>query len=128
MTLQLEDSNVAATPEHSGSSGLPTTSRSSESSSCNGCTNNSNNNNAAAAVATAGDQIEALAILPAVEPERSNTREANGNVNGTADMLPPPPAKSKVRAKVPLEKGYSQMVWLRLLQTEPDLAGPCFSV
>jgi len=24
---------------------------------------------------------------------------------------------------VPLEKGYSQMVWLRLLQTEPDLAG-----
>lgn len=126
MTLQLEDSDVAVTPEPSGSSGLPTTIGSSGSSSCNGSSNNSNNNNGAAAVATAGDQIEALAILPAVEPERSNTGEANANVNGAAGMLPPPPPKSKVRAKVPLEKGYSQMVWLRLSQTEPDLAGPCF--
>lgn len=126
MTLQLEDSDVAVTPETSGSSGLPTIIGSSGSSSCNGSSNNSNKNNGAAAAATAGDQIEALAILPAVEPERSNTGEANANVNGAAGMLPPPPPKSKVRAKVPLEKGYSQMVWLRLLQTEPDLAGPCF--
>ena len=121
MTLQLEDSDVAVTPEPTGSSGLPTTSGSS---SCNGSSNNSNNNNNGTA-ATAGDQIKALAILPAVEPERSNTGEANANANGAADMLPPPPPKSKVRAKIPLEKGYSQMVWLRLLQTEPDLAGPC---
>ena len=127
MTFQFEDSDVAVTPEPSGSSGLPTTSGSSGSSSCNGSSNNGNYSNGAAAVATAGDQIEALAILPAVEPERSNTGEANANVNGAADMLPPPPPKPKVRAKIPLEKGYSQMVWLRLLQTEPDLAGPCFT-
>lgn len=127
MTFQFEDSDVTVTPEPSGSSGLPTTSGSSGSSSCNGSSNDGNYNNGAAAVATAGDQIEALAILPAVEPERSNTGEVNVNVNGAADMLPPPPPKSKVRAKVPLEKGYSQMVWLRLLQTEPDLAGPCFT-
>jgi len=123
MTFQFEDSDVTVTPEPSGSSGLPTTSGSSGSSSCNGSSNDGNYKNGAAAVATAGDQIEALAILPAVEPERSNTGEVNVNVNGAADMLPPPPPKSKVRAKVPLEKGYSQMVWLRLLQTEPDLAG-----
>ncbi|KAL5718698.1 cytochrome-b5 reductase [Ranunculus cassubicifolius] len=29
----------------------------------------------------------------------------------------------KVRAKVPYEKGYSQMDWLKLTRTHPDLAG-----
>ncbi|PIA34296.1 hypothetical protein AQUCO_03800112v1 [Aquilegia coerulea] len=29
----------------------------------------------------------------------------------------------KVRAKVPFEKGYSQMDWLKLTRTHPDLAG-----
>lgn len=31
--------------------------------------------------------------------------------------------KPAVRAKVPFEKGYSQMDWLRLTRTDPDLAG-----
>ncbi|MBA0655913.1 hypothetical protein Goklo_008334 [Gossypium klotzschianum] len=31
--------------------------------------------------------------------------------------------KSAPRAKVPFEKGYSQMDWLKLTQTHPDLAG-----
>lgn len=31
--------------------------------------------------------------------------------------------KPTVRAKVPFEKGYSQMDWLKLTQTHPDLAG-----
>jgi len=31
--------------------------------------------------------------------------------------------KPKVRAKVPFEKGYSQMDWLKLTRTHPDLAG-----
>lgn len=39
----------------------------------------------------------------------------------TPQAMPPP--KPTPRARVPLEKGYSQMVWLRLLQTAPDLAG-----
>ncbi|CAM6090899.1 unnamed protein product [Calypogeia fissa] len=34
-----------------------------------------------------------------------------------------PRPKAPARNKVPLEKGYSQMVWLRLMQSEPDLAG-----
>jgi hypothetical protein len=31
--------------------------------------------------------------------------------------------KPTVRAKVPFEKGYSQMDWLKLTRTHPDLAG-----
>ncbi|MBA0592316.1 hypothetical protein Gorai_009299 [Gossypium raimondii] len=31
--------------------------------------------------------------------------------------------KSAPRTKVPFEKGYSQMDWLKLTQTHPDLAG-----
>lgn len=31
--------------------------------------------------------------------------------------------KTAVRAKVPFEKGYSQMDWMKLTRTHPDLAG-----
>ncbi|KAA8520222.1 hypothetical protein F0562_014478 [Nyssa sinensis] len=34
-----------------------------------------------------------------------------------------PARKPKPRAKVPFEKGHSQMDWLKLTQTHPDLAG-----
>lgn len=34
-----------------------------------------------------------------------------------------PARKPVVRAKVPYEKGYSQMDWLKLTRTHPDLAG-----
>lgn len=34
--------------------------------------------------------------------------------------------KPVVRAKVPFEKGYSQMDWLKLTRTHPDLAGISF--
>lgn len=37
------------------------------------------------------------------------------------EIMPPP--KPKIRAKIPLEKGYSQMDWLKLTQTKADLAG-----
>ena len=33
--------------------------------------------------------------------------------------------KHAVRTKVPFEKGYSQMDWLKLTRTHPDLAGIC---
>lgn len=36
-----------------------------------------------------------------------------------------PVKKSTARAKVPFEKGYSQMDWLKLTRTHPDLAGSC---
>lgn len=67
-------------------------------------------------------QVETLTILPAVQPERSGS-DLTG-VAAEIGGMPPP----KARLKVPLEKGYSQMVWLRLLQTEPDLAGPSLSL
>ncbi|WOK92588.1 cytochrome b5 domain-containing protein RLF isoform X1 [Canna indica] len=35
----------------------------------------------------------------------------------------PTAKKPVVRAKVPFEKGYSQMDWLKLTRTDPDLAG-----
>jgi len=36
---------------------------------------------------------------------------------------PKPVKKSAVRAKVPFEKGFSPMDWLKLTRTHPDLAG-----
>ncbi|BBN04415.1 hypothetical protein MPTK1_3g04390 [Marchantia polymorpha subsp. ruderalis] len=72
-----------------------------------------------------------LPLTPAVRPP-----PADANPAPAKDVFaaPPPPAstaaqvevqkaKPQARNKVPLEKGYSQMVWLRLMQTEPDLAG-----
>jgi len=35
----------------------------------------------------------------------------------------PSSKKPAVRKKVPFEKGYSQMDWLKLTRTHPDLAG-----
>ncbi|KAL7083614.1 hypothetical protein ACP275_14G174600 [Erythranthe tilingii] len=35
----------------------------------------------------------------------------------------PPVKRSTARAKVPFEKGYSQVDWLKLTRTHPDLAG-----
>jgi len=35
----------------------------------------------------------------------------------------PPPPLPKRPGKIPLEKGYSQMDWMRLQQTSKDLAG-----
>lgn len=42
---------------------------------------------------------------------------------GSAFKQPVAIAKPVRRAKVPFEKGYSQMDWLKLTQTHPDLAG-----
>ncbi|KAH8944205.1 hypothetical protein BDL97_13G096600 [Sphagnum fallax] len=68
----------------------------------------------------AAHQIESLTILAAVEPASSSTIT---QVVQITPASPNPKATTTPRAKVPLEKGYSQMVWLKLLRTEPDLAG-----
>ncbi len=34
-------------------------------------------------------------------------------------------SKAQRPGKVPLEKGYSQMDWMRTMRTHPDLAGAC---
>ncbi|XP_024523361.1 cytochrome b5 domain-containing protein RLF [Selaginella moellendorffii] len=53
---------------------------------------------------------------PEPEPTIDNTESSKA--------MPPP----KQRNKVPFEKGFSQMDWLKLTQSHPDLAGwPCSS-
>ncbi|KAK1281868.1 Delta(8)-fatty-acid desaturase [Acorus calamus] len=51
--------------------------------------------------------------------------QAGSNTHDTANALEKksPIKKPVVRAKVPFEKGYSQMDWLKLTRTHPDLAG-----
>ncbi len=73
----------------------------------------------------AAHQIESLTILAAVEPASSSTTTTTTTtqVVQITPASPNPKATTTPRAKVPLEKGYSQMVWLKLLRTEPDLAG-----
>jgi len=75
-----------------------------------------------AAEAVHHHNIEPLTILPAVLPSSCSS------TSSVPQFTPPAnpalkPTTTRSRAKVPLEKGYSQMVWLKLLRTEPDLAG-----
>ncbi|XP_024357984.1 cytochrome b5 domain-containing protein RLF [Physcomitrium patens] len=65
--------------------------------------------------------LSALSMGPAVQPSSSPPPGDDASVS--PPTMPPPKPKPRASARVPLEKGYSQMVWLRLLQTEPDLAG-----
>ncbi|XP_062190323.1 cytochrome b5 domain-containing protein RLF-like isoform X2 [Phragmites australis] len=53
------------------------------------------------------------------EPVIQTSKGAESNVTQPKPSLKKPPA----RAKVPFEKGYSQMDWLKLTRTHPDLAG-----
>lgn len=48
---------------------------------------------------------------------------SNGESLSGIDGPKPVLRKQPVRAKVPFEKGYSQMDWLKLTRTHPDLAG-----
>lgn len=57
------------------------------------------------------------------EAVRQAARDGAGN--SAKDQVERKPAikKPAARAKVPFEKGYSQMDWLKLTRTHPDLAG-----
>jgi hypothetical protein len=50
---------------------------------------------------------------------------ASGGTGDSVNKIPERTVARKPapRAKVPFEKGYSQMDWLKLTQTHPDLAG-----
>ncbi|KAM0942519.1 putative cytochrome-b5 reductase [Dioscorea sansibarensis] len=48
--------------------------------------------------------------------------ETENSLNGTLEQKLAA-KKPIIRTKVPFEKGYSQMDWLKLTRTEPDLAG-----
>ncbi|GMH19003.1 hypothetical protein Nepgr_020844 [Nepenthes gracilis] len=62
--------------------------------------------------------------LPIGPPEAAAVAAAaaESSVKGLT-MQKGAPKKPAARAKVPFEKGYSQMDWLKLTRTHPDLAG-----
>lgn len=62
--------------------------------------------------------LQEIKIEEPVVPSSSG-ESVQPNVSGQ----PKPSKKSAVRAKVPFEKGFSPMDWLKLTRTHPDLAG-----
>ncbi|CAL4919578.1 unnamed protein product [Urochloa decumbens] len=54
------------------------------------------------------------------EPVTQTSSGAESNVPSQGE---PSSKKPVARAKIPFEKGYSQMDWLKLTRTHPDLAG-----
>lgn len=51
------------------------------------------------------------------------SQTSGGTESDVSSQAKPSSKKPAVRKKVPFEKGYSQMDWLKLTQTHPDLAG-----
>ncbi|CAL5079366.1 unnamed protein product [Urochloa decumbens] len=51
------------------------------------------------------------------------TQTSGGAESNVSSQAKPSLKKPAARKKVPFEKGYSQMDWLKLTQTHPDLAG-----
>ncbi|KAJ0095998.1 hypothetical protein Patl1_17160 [Pistacia atlantica] len=72
---------------------------------------NSNNKEVAA---KKGERAGSLAFNVIDASSSSSNGKSSGKV---------PARKPASRTKVPFEKGYSQVDWLRLTQTHPDLAG-----
>ncbi|XVF22929.1 hypothetical protein REPUB_Repub12eG0213100 [Reevesia pubescens] len=67
--------------------------------------------------------IDASSLKPSGESSR---QIASGDVSASGKNAEKPKnsaRKPAPRTKVPFEKGYSQMDWLKLTQTHPDLAG-----
>ncbi|KAH6765892.1 reduced lateral root formation [Perilla frutescens var. hirtella] len=56
-------------------------------------------------------------------PKQSIQEVAGSSAKASVELRAPPLKKSAPRTKVPFEKGYSQMDWLKLTRTHPDLAG-----
>ncbi|XP_027924497.1 cytochrome b5 domain-containing protein RLF [Vigna unguiculata] len=60
------------------------------------------------------------------QSRQSTSKSITSKDNNLSSKLPEEKNSAKkptVRAKVPFEKGYSQMDWLKLTRTHPDLAG-----
>ncbi|KAL6327846.1 hypothetical protein AAG906_026520 [Vitis piasezkii] len=82
-------------------------------------------NNSTSKEATVGSL--SFKVIDTSSPKKSNelSRQAATEDAGSSVKVPQKSATRKpvARAKVPFEKGYSQMDWLKLTQTHPDLAG-----
>jgi hypothetical protein len=54
------------------------------------------------------------------------TQTSSGAESNVPSHGEPSSKKPVLRAKIPFEKGYSQMDWLKLTRTHPDLAGQLY--
>ncbi|XAR63462.1 Cytochrome-b5 reductase [Bertholletia excelsa] len=68
-------------------------------------------------VIDASSRAQSTELPKPVTSEGTQSSASRSKQQMTSSRKPAP------RAKVPFEKGYSQMDWLRLAQTHPDLAG-----
>ncbi|KAH1234703.1 hypothetical protein AAZX31_09G207800 [Glycine max] len=76
--------------------------------------------------ATVGSLSFIVTSTASSRPSESTTKLVPTQANNSSLKSPAQKnsvKKPTVRAKVPFEKGYSQMDWLKLTQTHPDLAG-----
>ena len=85
--------------------------------------------------AAAVEVIETISISPAPKSGDNGTHDSYSSSEDLVSTTNPPVpkfsndgsqgsmAKPKPRAKVPLERGFTQVDWLRLTKIEPDLAG-----
>ncbi|KAF3334639.1 Cytochrome b5 domain-containing protein RLF [Carex littledalei] len=69
------------------------------------------------------DNSKPVVNLKKEELAKPSSCGGNTGESGDAVTEKKPVQKKIARAKVPFEKGYSQMDWLKLTRTDPDLAG-----
>lgn len=71
------------------------------------------------------DNSKPVENLKKEELAKPSSSSGGGNTGESGDAVTEkkPVQKKIARAKVPFEKGYSQMDWLKLTRTDPDLAG-----
>ena len=69
--------------------------------------------------------ISSISLQDSSIKEPVLTKGSGESVPPNASPQPKSSKKPAARAKVPFEKGYSPMDWLKLTRTHPDLAGNC---
>ncbi|KMT18809.1 hypothetical protein BVRB_2g029180 [Beta vulgaris subsp. vulgaris] len=71
------------------------------------------------------DKVGSLSfnVISTAPEQSSNAPQQAGNSFKDPAKVKPVAKKPVARAKVPFEKGYSQMDWIKLTRTHPDLAG-----
>ena len=68
--------------------------------------------------------VDAIALKDGLDPPKENTiGSLSFTVTDSSSEMILKARKPITRTKVPFEKGYSQMDWLKLTRTHPDLAG-----
>ncbi|MED6119308.1 hypothetical protein PIB30_010548 [Stylosanthes scabra] len=106
------------------SSGTPTTSSNQDGGFLwkDGLANNSDSRKEEKVGSLSFSVTSATSRQPSELNQKSVLNDAKNSIQKSPE-LKSPVAKPAARAKVPFEKGYSQMDWLKLTRTHPDLAG-----